>query len=290
MVVDIKLIVDWIHKKIDPKENKNALITIVGPIGSGKSYGALELARQIAKKNKTHFSIKNNVGFTFVDVLKKTSMEGNVKRGTPFIFEEVGVTGGGGSSREALSAPNRRFSSFIQTCRSRNQIIIFTVPKLGMIDSQARDMLHWLLITHHIDFKEEVLIVKPFKPQYNHQNDKLYKKYPRVTIDGIKCKVKRMKIAKPPADMIAEYEIEKDIYQKKLYKEFVKEEEKNTHPRGAIDYDKAIELRKKGLTIRDISKFFNVTTDAVQKSFSRHKTDDAEGIAIEKPVLEAIQL
>lgn len=107
---NINPLIRWIVKRIG--KNKNVIMIINGPTGSGKTYAALRLAYDSSQELGTTFNIKNNVGFTFPELLKKTELPENQNPGTCFVFEEVGAAGGGASSREWQSQANKFFFSF----------------------------------------------------------------------------------------------------------------------------------------------------------------------------------
>ena len=87
----------WIKNRI--LKNKNVIIIINGPTGSGKTYASLRIAEECSQLFETNFNIKENVAFNFMDLLKKTMLPINDKPGTPYVFEEVGSIGAGSSSR-----------------------------------------------------------------------------------------------------------------------------------------------------------------------------------------------
>ncbi len=180
------ILLGWIENRIS--KNKNVIIVINGATGSGKSWSALTLAYDISKKLGTNFIVKDNVGFNFTDLLKKTMLPHNTKAGTCFIFEEVGAVGGGASAREWQSRVNRFFFSFLQTTRHRNQILIFTCPHFSFLDAGARSLVHLQIIMQGINFKKNVTYTKPYVLQVNQRTGKIYFKMLRYKVDGMRYK------------------------------------------------------------------------------------------------------
>lgn len=204
----------WVKWRI--QKNKNAIIVINGPTGSGKSYAGLCLGHKLSQELGTNFSIEGNVDFSFSGLLRKSMREENRKAGTVFLFEEVGAVGGGGSSREWQSKANKFFFSFMQTTRHRNQILIFTCPMFTFLDAGARSLVHMQVMMKNIDFRKKVSYARPYVLQVNQRSGKTYFKNIRVVVQGKRRRVGVYGFSLPPSDMISEYEGMKMCYTDKL--------------------------------------------------------------------------
>jgi len=110
------------------------MIAITGETGSGKSYSALTIAELIDPE----FNI-DKVVFEPKDFLKLLD---TAKRGDVIVFDEAGV---GIPAREWQTIQNKLFGYVLQVIRYKNIGIIFTVPHLNFIDSQARRLIHYAL-------------------------------------------------------------------------------------------------------------------------------------------------
>lgn len=266
MLDNTKHILGYVNQRI--KKNKNVIMVINGATGSGKSYGGVELGREIAEMFGTNFSIKENVGFEFKDLLKKTMMEKNKAKGTVFLFEEVGAFGGGASSREWQSKANKFFFSFMQTTRHRNQVLIFTCPNFANLDAGARQLVHINLVTRGIDFKNNISYFKPYFLQINTRTGKTYFKYMRFKGENkpFKIKLKQIGLKLPTNEMIEEYEKIKTGYTTRLNETILNDgEEVKKVSRKRIDGDKIERLHHKGFGTDDIAELLGYSDWSVRK-------------------------
>lgn len=218
-------LIEWLVWRI--KRQKNAIIAIVGPTGSSKSYDAITLAYSVAKRFDTHFTIADNLDFKFEGLIKKTMLPENSKPGTPFIFEEVGSIVSGASSREWQSKLNKFFFSFMQTTRHRQQILIFTTPHFAFLDKGVRNLCHLLIETQKIDFSKRLAYVKVYTLQTNMKSGKTYYKFLRFINHGEKGKLKYLAIAYPPDDLVKDYEKVKTEYTTELNQSIINRSEGN---------------------------------------------------------------
>ena len=116
----------WIRKRI--AQNKDVLGLFVGPMGSGKSYTAMELAYTC---DVTMTADRVMFGVTeFVDYV----IDCKLKRGNASILDDAGVFM---NSRDWQSVQNIAISVVAQSFRYRNLITFITVPKWNYIDSQT---------------------------------------------------------------------------------------------------------------------------------------------------------
>jgi len=184
------------------KKNKNWLCAFCGETGSGKTYGAIELARNLNRR----FDIEKHIVFTvehFMTLLNSKTL----KRGDIIIFEEAGV---GMSSKEWYSQSNKLFSYVLQTFRHLGMGVIFTMPSLNLLDKTARTLLHHYFETFDIDFDKKIARVKVFLFQYNILMDKLYKKHPVYKDeDGVEISLPMIGFEMPPTEMLELYEEQK---------------------------------------------------------------------------------
>lgn len=156
------------------KQNKNALIVVVGETGSGKSYSALSLMCGIFLyrdgKLPDDDTIINHCKFKALEFMKEMNRS-DLVRGDPWIWDEAGVDA---SNQEYNTIKNKMISWYAQTCRNQHQIVFFTLPTLGMITSQVRKLLHYYLEAVTIDATHKVGVMKPLELQYNTRLDKIY--------------------------------------------------------------------------------------------------------------------
>lgn len=190
-------IVKYIKRRV-LKENKNFIVSIIGPTGSGKSYTAGSIGELIDEEftaSRVVFSAKD-----LMDLIN----DGSLKSGSVIVWDEAGI---GLSSRKWQSKLNRVVNYLLQTFRHRNFVLIFTVPYASFIDAASRRLFHAEFETVGIDKKAQVCNIKPKMLQYNPGNDKWYKKYLKVIVNGSGVvKIQRWSVPKPSEEWIEAYE------------------------------------------------------------------------------------
>ena len=190
--------------------NKNCLILVVGQTGSGKSYFALELARQLDPT----FTIDRCVW----DSIKLSRLlAGKLPSGSAIIGDELGIFM---SARDWQKKENKALSKAMQTIRFMNHYIIFTVPKESMIDVNARKLFHFIVTakgrihgkTNIVDF-HRLTDNRRSPEKASFRNPFLYK------IKDVQKQTSVFHSRLPPEEMINEYEARRaDKIQKMLEK------------------------------------------------------------------------
>lgn len=208
------------------KKNKNAIIIVNGPTGSGKTYSCISLAVDAAAMSETPFTIEDNLAFKFTDLLKKMQLPQNQKPGTVFVFEEVGAFGGGASSREWRSKANKFFFSFMQTSRHRNQILFMNCPDFSFLEAGARKLVHFQMEMGGINFNSKLAMIKPYQVQINSRTGKYYFKYLRINTKAGQHILNRILVRYPPKKKVAAYEIRKAKFTDSLNQEIINKDEK----------------------------------------------------------------
>jgi len=201
----LKYILDRILK------NKNCIIMVVGETGSGKSYSALRLAEALAEIQEIPFDV-DNVAFEAEEFLKLLRKE--LPKGSPIVFDECGVAF---QARTFMSFINRTLSYTLQTIRRKNHIIIMTVPDISFVDAQGRKLIHMMLITEKIIHSRKVARLRPYIISITYRTGKVYHIAPRVRIDGILTKIRKIDVHLPTIRLRHEYEKKKKKYTDKLY-------------------------------------------------------------------------
>lgn len=189
------------------KKNKNMILFIVGSTGSGKSYSAMKLA-----KNIDHSFHVGRVCFTAEEFMKLLK-EGNLKKGSVVIWDELGVDY---DARKFMSIQNRVIGYILQTFRHRNLCVIMTLPVLKMSDLTGRRLGHGIVETIRIDYDKEQVICKYKHIEVNALTGKTYHKFPVATENGKTRKVKRVRISMPDKGLIEEYEKIKTEFTRQL--------------------------------------------------------------------------
>ena len=251
--------VKWVAHRMN--RNKNLILCVNGPTGSGKSYAAIDAAYTLACAFETNFCIKYNVAFKFNDLLQKMYHPPNDKPKTCFVMEEIGAFGSGGSSREWQSHTNKFFFSFLQTSRHKNQILILTTPNFAYLDAGARKLIHFQFESSGINYTKKTSIFKPYRLQVNQRTGKIYFKFLRIAQpNGRIVKLKYVEFELPPPEMVAQYEAEKTKFTSQLNKDILLGSEKK--PKGVparVDKDRVMEYFKEKVPLVEIARRFGVS-------------------------------
>lgn len=197
-------------------QNKHVKILMVGPGGSGKSWGGISTGVYIDPTltvEERVVSGRYGMGEFMKLINRDTSplVKGNV-----VIVDEAGVAV---PVREFQSEVNNAIDEVNQTFRYRNLVIIFTTPFPDLIDSHLQKSFDWLFEYHkHIDKVNRLSSAKPFGVEYNGRTKKLYHKFPSCTLNGHTFQVQRIKVPAPPKELTDVYEPMAADFKRKLSK------------------------------------------------------------------------
>ncbi len=253
------------------KRNQNCIIIINGSTGSGKTYSGIDMANEFAKIYGVKFTIKNNLDFTFKGLIKKMDLPENSGVGTPYLFEEVGVIGGGAASSEWQTKANAFFNSFIQTARHLNQILIFTCPNFHNLDKKSRELVHCQFITNGINYRNKICLLNPYFLQVNPTTAKIYRKRLRFKVNGIKYKLTQVQTNYPPNNLVIEYEKFKTRFTDELKRKILSDTKDK--PKGSkIDKDIIDKQFEGGLDNEKIAEIWQVSIRTIERHRKRHKT------------------
>jgi len=253
----------WIEVRI--KKNRNAIIILNGPTGSGKTYSAIGMALEVARRMKTNFTVRDNLDFTFRDLVMKMEKPENQKPGTCFVLEEVGAVGGGASSREWQSNDNKLFFSWLQTSRHQNQVFIMTCPTFDNLEAGARRLCHWQINTNGIDYINKVAFLRPYRVTVNSRTGKFYFKYLRFQHGDLAMKLSRLEVPHIPEEMVKQYEQKKDIFSKKLRHKIIGEPDVHRKKGSTINIAQINKLFERNLKQKEIAQLMGVAVRTVQK-------------------------
>ncbi len=140
-----------VAKRITSEFNQHITAIFVGGTGTGKSWAAMDIAyqaaREVAKIDKgkdvtpdswqEYFNLDHMAIITLdrvVDVWK------NIKPHGIYILDDIGV---GYSNRDWMKDKNKGMNKIIQTMRTDNTFVIYTVPHKGLIDKVPRELVEW---------------------------------------------------------------------------------------------------------------------------------------------------
>ena len=256
-------LIHWLYNRV-MNRNLNALLCFTGNPGCGKSYSAIRLAQETAKKNGVEFNV-DHITFTPEEFMKLITGD-TLKKGSIIIMDEAGVAI---NSRKWQSSINLMMNYVIQTFRHRNYIIIMCVPYFDFIDAAVRKMFHMLFEVDRIDFEKEVSWTRPKIIQVNQRTGRSYYKWLRFKSAGSQpMALDRAGFKLADKGLLHDYEAKKKAYTTKLNKKLehdVIDSKDNNKPQELTDLQKRIiKLRNDyGLNEEDIGRVMNITQPTV---------------------------
>ena len=190
------------------RNNKNILMGVVGPTGSGKSYICLRVAELWYKRYfKEDFPVEN-ICFSIEELMQRI-VHGKLPRGTLLILEEAGVNAGSLDFGKKLV---KSLNYVLQSFRSKNIGILMNLPHFGMLAKQTRQLLHMVMETYEVDKSKKLSRVKPFMIQVNQTTGKVYKHYPRAVVNGFYETIELFTYYIPSESLIEAYESKKEEF------------------------------------------------------------------------------
>lgn len=197
--------------------NLHFIAAVVGREGSGKSYTGLKLA-EVADPG---FNV-DQIMFDPADFLERLRewRENGETKGKVCVADEAGV---GLGTRTWYDKDQILFNQVLQVIRDENMGIIFTLPRLSELDSQARGRLHaFIEMTDKEDGEWGEFKWLNWDPTRD-ERDKTYRNYPEMRINGSVRAVKRMRVGPPSDELVERYQERKNEFQMNLYEEALAE-------------------------------------------------------------------
>lgn len=156
-----------VYKKVHVKR-ENALILVTGKVQKGKS----TVARKVCWDLDRTFNIDRVVWepVEFVDALMK-----KMKRGNAINFEEIGTESGGIPKRKWFAFNNLVINDILQTFGFEGLIVVFTVPTLKYVDSNALTLIDYRIKVIDKDLNDNTNICKIYRTEYDEDQDKIYR-------------------------------------------------------------------------------------------------------------------
>lgn len=217
--------VPWLLRRVWDRlnvKNEHFMGVLVGPEGSGKSQTAIKIGNAVDPS----FTTEKRVIFDIVDLLKILK-NGEHEPGQVYVLDEAGVQLGNRTWQERGQI---LVNQVLQIIRDENLGLIFTLPRLGELDSQAQGRLQAFLEitdtlkpheagegqTPHVEAKW-----KWMDPDRSDETGTIYKKYPRRRISGQMHRITRVAFTPPPEELVEPYEAAKDEFQDRFYEKTI---------------------------------------------------------------------
>jgi hypothetical protein len=199
------------------EENQHFMAAIVGREGSGKSLTALRIAELVDPSfnaDRVMFEPQR-----FLEQLQEWKANGETQ-GKMIVADEAGV---GLGVRTWYQKDQVLFNQVLQTIRDENMGVIFTLPRLNELDSQARGRLHAYIEMTDLNAGEWAQLRWLNWSPTRDERDDVYRHYPTLRVDGRQQQIKRLRFT-PPSDALATaYSERKTAFQEQLYQDAIDE-------------------------------------------------------------------
>lgn len=249
--------VPWLLRRIWDRvntQNEHFMGVIVGEEGSGKSHTAIKIAHEVDPT----FSA-DRVIFDVADLLKVLK-DGDHEPGNFYVLDEAGVQLGVRTWQERGQV---LANQALQLVRNHNLGLLFTLPRLGELDSQAQGRLQAFI--EMVDKEHGDFVTAKWKwmePDRADETGKIYKKYPKRRKNGKLMRLTSVSFTPPSPEIVEPYEETKAEFQEEFYQKTIDKLE------DADEDDEDEEL-----TIREVAT--EIASGDLSKFVSRHnQTND----------------
>jgi hypothetical protein len=225
------------------KSDNNWIVLVVGAPGSGKSLWALQAGWLLDRgaHGEARFSMQNVV-YTAKQFMTRINAPENVKKpGRVIIWEEpyaAGLKEGGANSRQFMRKVNLQIATIFGTMRKNNHIIFLTLPLVGALDLQAREVCHGMIWVkgNSGDLSWAVYNERTVNPF----NGKTYTKRLRFKVGGTPFDTMNILSPKPPQRLFETYkeisDLTKSVWAKEISQDLdaPKKEEQRTREKKLL--------------------------------------------------------
>lgn len=211
--VSARVLRRYIWRRLN-EENEHFMGVIVGREGSGKSHTALSICRKVDPTFDA-----DRVFFDPADLVEAFRSD-ELGEGSMVMLDEAGV---GLGNRSWYEKEQVLLNQTLQTVRDENMGVLYTLPRLSELDSQTVGRLHSLLAMKekHVDEGWASVSWKNIDVTREDTDGKIYKKYPRMNVDGQQHRITSIAVKRPPADLAEAYEERKAQFKQSLYDEVI---------------------------------------------------------------------
>jgi hypothetical protein len=246
----------WLLRRIWDRinrDNNHFMGVIVGEEGSGKSHTALKIANNVDPSFGP-----DRVIFDVSELLKRLQ-DGDHDPGQFYVLDEAGVQLGRRTWQERGQV---LANQALQLIRNHNLGLVFTLPRLSELDSQAQGRLQAF---YELTEKEPGEYVrgkwKFLDPDRADTTGKIYRKYPRRREDGVEKRITEIGFTPPAEALVEPYEERKSSFQEEFYGKAIDELDGRDGSEGADDEEEKP-------TLQEIAD--RVASNGVDEVISRH--------------------
>lgn len=196
------------------KDNEHFMLCLVGEEGSGKSFTAIRIAQELDPEFAA-----DRVIFDVQELLRRLR-DGEFEPGQAFVLDEAGVTLGRRTWQDRAQV---LANQALQLIRSHNLALIFTLPALGELDSQAVSRLQaYFEIVEKVPDEYVKGKWKYIKTDRSDEGRGNYTPKPRIRHSGKPDeRVDFLKFGPPTGGVVDEYLERKTQHQRETYEEAI---------------------------------------------------------------------
>ena len=256
-------------------DNEHFMGVIVGREGSGKSLTGIKLG----EVNDPTFEAWR-VMFNPVSFLKQLQewKNNNETQGKMVVIDEAGV---GVGVRTWYDKDQIMLNQVLQIIRDENMGVIFTLPRLSELDSQTKGRLHAYMEMMDMDAGNWArLKYLEWDPTRDGRN-KIYREYPKLTVNGYQREIKRLKIGPPSQEIVAKYEDRKTEFQNEQYQKAIDEMEEDVDDEKSVK-EIAMDIVEQQEVAQFVSRHGQTNEPYINKELVRAEYDlshaDAQGV------------
>lgn len=232
------------------KHNQHTILMIVGKTGEGKSISALDIgyksacyiAERLGGTWEDYFSADNIAVITRDEIIRVVK---NNKPKQVVVLDDIGV---GWSNREWQDKGNKILNRIIMTFRTKNNLLIMTVPDSFLLDKVPRNLLHYHFEMSQQHHDQGIGIYKPFRVKKDYRSGKVYYVYP--TKDGVKYTTGVSNINNIPKTLLDNYNERRTRIQEEMENEDTAEFEEMLQTHDAF--------KEQSAELKDLKKFRTV--------------------------------
>lgn len=247
-------------KIITSEHNQHAIVMIVGPGGSGKSWTGLKLASEIAKKvseikggePEQYYNLHDTLAVINKDEIKRVM--DNAKQYNIIHLDDIGV---GWNARKYKDEFNIYLNDIIQTFRPNNNVLILTLQASFLIDKVPRSLVHYFIEMDQKIFDKGISIAKVFRVVLKQRSGKIFYEY--IQEGGMKYL--RYEFSQPDKKISNEYEKIRATQLKRMHEIQEKEKEELASKQSAKTVLKPVVeyLKSTGLNQTEIGDICNIS-------------------------------
>jgi len=221
------------------ENNQDRFIAKCGKRGNGKSYATMTEGHIITGGN---FDPVKHISYfdpwKFMRLVKKS------KPGDFLMFDDAGV---GVDNREWYKKSNKLISKIVQTFRTKNLFVVWTMPDFGIVDIKARKTFDWFVKMDKLNMKKRQARSRWYEIVTDAWSGEFWRKTLSFSYNGRTTEIHQVLTDHPPEWMVEPYEKNRKKALDKIFK----------------SADDAQTGSDKGVTIEQATKMLNLESSRV---------------------------